>query len=70
MDRVLPRIQPLGGRIFQAVPGFEGHLRRELGAWKEAWGPLYFVDDSGGPPVFWHRNIWLEPFRLEFASIG
>jgi 23S rRNA (cytidine2498-2'-O)-methyltransferase len=68
-------MMPLGGRIFQAVPGFEGQLRRELGAWKEVWGPLYFVEDagggeSGGPPVFWRRNIWLEPFRLEFASIG
>jgi 23S rRNA (cytidine2498-2'-O)-methyltransferase len=25
---------------------------------------------SPPPPVFWYRNSWLEPFRLEFASIG
>ncbi|GHV81864.1 hypothetical protein AGMMS49991_04220 [Spirochaetia bacterium] len=96
---------PLAGRVFQAVPGFEDHLRWELGRWNEVWGDcqadvgtgnsgnaafarkpsqhpaLYYVDDDTAsvagltsapsvPPVFWARNVWLEPFRLEFESIS
>jgi 23S rRNA (cytidine2498-2'-O)-methyltransferase len=64
---------PLGGRIYQAIPEFEEHLRRELGDWKEAWGSLYFSDhgaEAGRGPVFWQQNIWLEPQRIEFDSIS
>ncbi|GHU97413.1 SAM-dependent methyltransferase [Spirochaetia bacterium] len=76
---------PLAGRVYHAVPGFEDHLCRELGGRKETWGPLYYVeadtpqpvspaDESASPvvpaPVFWYRNCWLEPFRLEFDSIS
>jgi 23S rRNA (cytidine2498-2'-O)-methyltransferase len=66
----------LPGRVFQAVDGFEDHLRFELGAlgvkWDEIWGSLYYAAGfSGeGPQVFWNRNVWLEPFRLEFDSIS
>jgi 23S rRNA (cytidine2498-2'-O)-methyltransferase len=60
----------LAGRVFQAIPGFEEHLRRELGDWEEAWGPLYFTGERPEGAVFWTRNVWLEPFRLEFDSIG
>ncbi|GHV88587.1 SAM-dependent methyltransferase [Spirochaetia bacterium] len=89
-------VVPLAGRVFQAVPGFEDHLRWELGRWNEAWGDcqadvdtgnsgnaafarkpsqhpaLYYVDDDTAPsvPPFWTRNVWLEPFRLEFESIS
>ncbi|MDR2246205.1 MAG: hypothetical protein LBE17_05970 [Treponema sp.] len=68
-------ITPLTGRVFQALPDFEGHLREELGSWQEAWGSLYYVangalPDSGGTASFWNRNIWLEPFRLEFDSLS
>ncbi|MDR1107719.1 MAG: hypothetical protein LBL19_01660 [Spirochaetaceae bacterium] len=60
---------PLPGRIFQAVPGSEHLLRAELGAPVELGGPFFYSPDYTGP-VFWNRNIWLEPFRLEFDSIG
>ncbi|MDR1949761.1 MAG: hypothetical protein LBQ38_10240 [Spirochaetaceae bacterium] len=63
----------LGGRIYQAVQGFEDHLEAELGRWKEAWGPLYHVEDGPGltgEPVFWHNNSWLEPFCAEFDSVS
>jgi 23S rRNA (cytidine2498-2'-O)-methyltransferase len=59
----------LQGRIFQAVPGFENHLRVELGSAQELGGPFFYSPDYTGA-VFWNRNIWLEPFRLEFDSIG
>lgn len=69
---------PLKGRIYQAVAGFEDHLRRELeGSW-EPLGSLYYYtpgaagrDDRGCPvnPVFWSQNEWLEPFQIEFDSI-
>ncbi|MDR2631653.1 MAG: hypothetical protein LBC60_12090 [Spirochaetaceae bacterium] len=60
---------PLQGRVFQAVPRFENHLRTELGAPQELGGPFFYSPDHTGP-VLWNRNIWLEPFRLEFDSIG
>jgi 23S rRNA (cytidine2498-2'-O)-methyltransferase len=66
-------ILPLKGRIFQAIPGFEDHLERELGEWQERWGSLYYAsDNAGGPanPVFWHQNQWLNPFQVEFTSIN
>jgi 23S rRNA (cytidine2498-2'-O)-methyltransferase len=76
---------PLEGRAFQENPGFGKQLRYELGAWDEVWGDLYYAEkgkdgadaailsnpafgDRKG--VFWARNIWLEPFRLEFDSIS
>ncbi|MDR1352675.1 MAG: hypothetical protein LBK05_05255, partial [Treponema sp.] len=80
-----PGMIPLPGRVFQAVRGFEGHLRYELGGWDEVWGDLYYAGgaDAGGSagaggntggggrkPVFWAGNIWLEPFRLEFDSVS
>jgi 23S rRNA (cytidine2498-2'-O)-methyltransferase len=34
---------------------------------QETWGPLFYSDAK--TPVFWARNVWLEPFRLEFSSI-
>jgi 23S rRNA (cytidine2498-2'-O)-methyltransferase len=63
------RLSPLPGRIFQAVPDAEALLRTELGAPVELGGPFFYSPDYAGP-VFWNRNIWLDPFRLEFDSIG
>jgi 23S rRNA (cytidine2498-2'-O)-methyltransferase len=72
-------VTSLPGRVFQEASAFGDQLRYELGAWDAVWGDLYYakkpVDeasfDSGtGEPVFWARNIWLEPFRLEFDSIS
>jgi 23S rRNA (cytidine2498-2'-O)-methyltransferase len=67
---------PLFGQVYQAIPGFEDHLKKELGtpAGAACWGPLFFVPgrkaDDPAAPVFWQQNRWLEPFRLEFDSIS
>ncbi|MDR0877690.1 MAG: hypothetical protein LBN21_06530 [Treponema sp.] len=68
---------PLSGQIFQAIPEFEDHLKQELkltgraADFPEIWGPFYHVkNDSNPAPVFWNRNIWLEPYRIEFDSIS
>ena len=68
---------PLPGRLYQPVPGFEDHLMAELqnqGTELSRIGPFFHAPEpvagSAGPDVFWHRNCWLEPFRLEFQSIG
>ena len=60
----------LTGRVYQAIPEFEDHLRRELGTWDAVRGPLYFAGTPPSGPVFWYRNIWLEPRRIEFDSIS
>jgi 23S rRNA (cytidine2498-2'-O)-methyltransferase len=61
---------PLKGRVYQAVPGFEDHLRLELeGGEPEAWGPLYYTGSDPGQ-VFWCQNLWLEPLLIEFDSIS
>ncbi|MDR3139282.1 MAG: hypothetical protein LBT95_06355 [Treponema sp.] len=60
---------PLGGRVYEAVPSFEGHLIRELEGGKALGGPLFYGENSE-KPVFWFQNIWLEPFRLEFGTIS
>jgi len=64
------------GRVYQAVPEYEDHLFAELQKTRDRLSPignilLYDTDDSGTEaPVFWHRNCWLKPFRLEFDSIN
>jgi 23S rRNA (cytidine2498-2'-O)-methyltransferase len=63
-------VSPLKGRIYQAVPEFEEHLRRELGDHlSEAWGPLYHAKQTAGE-IFWCQNLWLEPLLIEFGSIS
>ena len=62
---------PLAGRVYQAIPGFEDHLEKELGQGYEVWGSLYHIPEPPGPfPVFWYRNCWLAPLKIEFGSIG
>jgi 23S rRNA (cytidine2498-2'-O)-methyltransferase len=64
---------PLTGRVYQAVPGFEDHLEKELGSGYETWGGFYYIPkppDSSYPWVFWGRNCWLTPLKIEFNSIG
>jgi 23S rRNA (cytidine2498-2'-O)-methyltransferase len=66
--------------VYQPVPGFEDHLKKELGSEIEFLGPLFFVplakipDASGLDPgellPFWHQNAWLNPVKIEFDSIG
>ncbi|MDR0997778.1 MAG: hypothetical protein LBL70_01820 [Treponema sp.] len=77
------RETPLPGSVYQPVPGFEDHLEEELrfasgtGGGRvpfERWGPLYYAENPASPeslsPVFWQRNTWLRPFRLNFDSIS
>jgi 23S rRNA (cytidine2498-2'-O)-methyltransferase len=70
-------ITSLGGRVFHALADFEDHLKQELGAWQDVWGSLYHAagDYPQDPAAaaqtsFWNRNVWLEPFRVEFASVS
>ena len=64
---------PLPGQFYQAVKGYEDHLRAELEIpQNECFSPgmpLYYSGRRQNA-VFWHQNIWLEPFRVEFASIN
>lgn len=51
----------------------EGHLRAELGDGGPLSGYLggsLFHAPAASGPVFWFRDAWLEPFRLEFDSIN
>ncbi|MDR2535748.1 MAG: hypothetical protein LBD29_06920 [Treponema sp.] len=62
-------VTPLTGWIYQGVAGFEGHLEAEIGEWNVSWGNLYH-GKALQEPVFWHQNIWLAPFQVEFDSIS
>lgn len=68
----------LSGRVYHAAEGFLHHLLDEVpyitrqdgdlvSAWKRAPDAPFSPD---AVPVFWVRNIWLEPFLLEFDSIS
>jgi 23S rRNA (cytidine2498-2'-O)-methyltransferase len=67
-------LTPMQGRVYQPVPEYEDHLFAELGKPKDGLsrvGNALFHDPyDTADPVFWHRNCWLKPFRLEFASIN
>ncbi|OAN48019.1 methyltransferase [Paramagnetospirillum marisnigri] len=54
---------------YLAAPGFEADLRAELGEVMAEHGRLLLAE---GPPrpAAWAANIWLEPQRLNVASIG
>ncbi len=68
----------LSGYVFHAADGFLHHLKEEIpeitridGSLISAWnrkGPLPF--NLNEHPVFWTRNVWLEPFLLEIDSIS
>jgi len=64
---------PLGGLVYQSIPGFEEHLQKELQPFgtPECWGPFFYLGNTPEPPpVFWHRNTWLNPVQIEFESIN
>jgi 23S rRNA (cytidine2498-2'-O)-methyltransferase len=65
---------PLPGQLYHAVQGFEDHLTAELSktgaGFSHIAGPLFHHLGELNPCIFWHQNCWLEPFRVEFASIG
>ncbi|HCM27675.1 MAG: methyltransferase [Treponema sp. GWB1_62_6] len=60
---------PLGGIVYQGIGEYAGHLDTELGVVDDSWGEFRFVRGKERQ-VFWTRNVWLEPFRLEFGSIS
>ncbi|MDR3343583.1 MAG: hypothetical protein LBT14_12555 [Treponema sp.] len=64
---------PLPGRVYEVIPAFETYLKGELRACQASWGPFYYTEapaDALGGLVFWNRNTWLDPFRVEFSSIS
>jgi 23S rRNA (cytidine2498-2'-O)-methyltransferase len=66
---------PLPGQVFEAVPGFEDHLEKELGSWDASYGearklPLLYYSRKNADSAYWFRNRWNNPFRLEFASVS
>ncbi|MCL2094424.1 MAG: hypothetical protein FWH12_09570 [Treponema sp.] len=66
-------MRALGGLVYQAVPAFEDHLAKELegSPQVESHGLLYHAPASiAEDPVFWHHNVWLDPFSFEFDSIS
>jgi 23S rRNA (cytidine2498-2'-O)-methyltransferase len=67
--------EPLASCVYQAVPGFEDHLEKELNTagadfQRIEGSPLFLANTPETTPVFWYQNRWIEPFRLEFDSIG
>ncbi|GHV84741.1 hypothetical protein AGMMS50230_03490 [Spirochaetia bacterium] len=70
---MVPKALP--GRIYEVIPGFEDHLAAELvisepGILQSERNSLCHVPETPAVSPVWHRNIWLEPFRLEFGSIS
>ncbi|MDR1100112.1 MAG: hypothetical protein LBL28_06480 [Treponema sp.] len=77
---------PLKGRVYQAVPGFEDHLRLELEAVHKAgeaegrkeapagaWKDQWgalYYTEHTAGDIFWRQNLWLEPLLIEFDSIS
>ncbi len=68
----------VSGYVFHAADGFLGHLLEEVPAVTRIDGELVSSWNKNGKapfdlashPVFWTRNVWLEPFLLEFGSIS
>jgi 23S rRNA (cytidine2498-2'-O)-methyltransferase len=71
-------LTPMQGLVYQPVPEYEDHLSAELLNQKDKpqdrlspIGNILIHDPYGSEDhVFWFRNRWLKPFRLEFASIN
>jgi 23S rRNA (cytidine2498-2'-O)-methyltransferase len=67
-------VTPMQGLVYQPVPGYEDHLFAELQKPQDRLSPIGNIllhdPDNTDTPVFWYRNRWLKPFRLEFASIN
>ena len=70
MEVALPEgARRLDAAVYHAAPGMTHHLLEELGEWDRQDGDLLM---RSGPalPVRWVRNVWREPFLLEFSSVG
>ncbi len=60
---------PLGGLVYHSIEDFDRHLEAELGGVDASWGPFRFAAGAARE-AFWCRNVWLEPFELQFESIS
>lgn len=61
----------LPGKSYLAARGFLHHLLGEIPRPSRVDGELVSLWDAPEPgPVYWTRNVWLEPFILEFGSIS
>jgi 23S rRNA (cytidine2498-2'-O)-methyltransferase len=58
-----------GFTAYLAAEGFEADLRAELGSLAGEYG-LLLLADGPSRPAAWAQNIWLDPVRMEVASIG
>jgi len=67
-------LTPMQGRLYQVVPEYEDHLFAELQKPRDGLSligeALVYDPDDTADTVFWYQNCWLEPFRIEFASIN
>jgi len=71
-------ITPMQGCLYQPVPEYEDHLFAELlhprdkprDSLSRIGNILLHDPDDMSASVFWYRNRWLKPFRMEFASIN
>jgi 23S rRNA (cytidine2498-2'-O)-methyltransferase len=59
----------LDAAVYHAAPDMLPHLLAELGDWERQDEDLVL---HSGPlvPARWVRNVWTEPFLLEFSSVG
>lgn len=62
-------LTPLAGQVYEAVSGFEAHLKQEIGECTTSWGSLYYLEEEKAS-VFWSKNRWFAPFCVEFTSIS
>lgn len=70
-------MHPVHGKVFHAARGFLHHLLNELPGTSGIDGELVsqWTEELPGPTLpekgpYWVRNIWEEPFILEFDSIS
>ena len=72
-------MEHLPGLVFEAIPGFEDHLVKELETLGlseyKTWGDLYYAAESSienrfYENIFWHQNCWLNPLKIKFDSIN
>lgn len=62
-------MKPLQGTIFHAARGFLDHLLTELPDRIRLDGDLVTVLGPR-PAAYWTRNVWLDPFTMEFDSVS
>jgi len=65
-------VTPLGGTLYLAAAGLDAELDAELGTAATLLVPGERLFFAPGPPrpAAWAANVWLDPVRIRFASIG